>query len=563
MAGMQETLAKATSHLREMTISQRLAITLGAVLVAGSLAWMVQWAARSEMVPLLHQSLEPDDLAQISAGLETLNEPYQVAGSQVLVRAAANRQDILARLQQADRMPSDTSIGFEELVKQSNPWISRAENDRRWTLAMQTEIEKVLRGFSGVKAASVFLNLNAQKTGFSRNRPENSASVTLTTRGGEPVSRALALSAARLVSGAVRGLPLKNVQVVDSGGRSALDWSAEESDSVAGLARRRRQLEQNTAGKIRSQLSYIPDVKVSVQVVLDHSSSTQNGTDYEEGALLTKRTTEEQSTRGARSESPGVQPNTSNVVAGAGGAEQHLTRSDNESTFTPSRTESSTSTPAGRIEKIYAAISVSQTYLAGVFARNNPDSEQAPTESQIEQVFEKQRQRIESQVEKLVYPTSLDQIAVDWHYDGLTARVAAAVEASTIEQTFDVAGRYGPVGGLALLALFAMFLTFRMAKAKVDGESFGLELGLPQEAIAAAKQAQNDLRSARKAKTGERESAGAIPMPVGESIEGVLDGQEVDQSLAQVGKMLEQVTSQAETDEEGIAALVEKWVESR
>jgi flagellar biosynthesis/type III secretory pathway M-ring protein FliF/YscJ len=145
MASLQEVLSRATRHLGDMTLSQRLAIGLGVLLVAASLIWLAQWAASPEMVPLLNQSLTPEELAQVTSGLDAMGESYQIEGSQVCVRASANRQAVLASLQQAEKLPSDTAIGFAELVREANPWISGQENDRRWTVALQCELGRVLR----------------------------------------------------------------------------------------------------------------------------------------------------------------------------------------------------------------------------------------------------------------------------------------------------------------------------------------------------------------------------------------------------------------------------------
>ncbi|MBU0639932.1 MAG: hypothetical protein KKB50_13770 [Planctomycetes bacterium] len=57
MAALQNVVARAASQLREMSISQRIAVTLGAVLVALALVSLAHWAASPEMVPLLDQDL--------------------------------------------------------------------------------------------------------------------------------------------------------------------------------------------------------------------------------------------------------------------------------------------------------------------------------------------------------------------------------------------------------------------------------------------------------------------------------------------------------------------------
>src|SRR5574341_655407 len=134
MASLQQSAGNVVRQLRELTLSQRLAVLFGALLVAASLIGMAQWAARPEMVALLEQPLTSDDLATIRSGLLAMDEPHRIDGSRVLVRADSNRQAILAQLGQMDKMPSDTSIGFAELVREANPWLPQEENNKRWTV---------------------------------------------------------------------------------------------------------------------------------------------------------------------------------------------------------------------------------------------------------------------------------------------------------------------------------------------------------------------------------------------------------------------------------------------
>ena len=87
MASLQKTITQAVGQLRDMTVSQRLAILLGVALVAGSLVWLAQWAAQPEMVPLLDQSLGPENLALVQGGLDALGQKYRVEGSREIGRA--------------------------------------------------------------------------------------------------------------------------------------------------------------------------------------------------------------------------------------------------------------------------------------------------------------------------------------------------------------------------------------------------------------------------------------------------------------------------------------------
>ena len=571
MASIQDSLAKAVRHLGEMTLSQRLAISLGALLVVGSIAWLAQWAATPEMTPLLPgQNYEAEDLALVRAGLEAMGEPYRIEGSQVMVRASANRSAILASLQQAEKLPTDMAIGFAELVKEANPWISQAENDRRWTVALQSELSGILRRFNGVKNASVMLNLHTKRSGWSVNQPESSASVTLFMRGGEPVSRSLAMTAARQVAGAVRGLKVENVQVLDgSNGRVALDWAEEEAGSANHLHNLQKQVEREKADQIKQQLSFDQNALVSVSAELDYSTKQVQDSTISEG-VATKEESESTSTvRNRQSGQPGVQPNVG-VEVGSGATADSSSTDHVETLSEPSRRNTLTQTPAGVPTGIRAAISLSYSYLAGIYRLNNPTVTESPTEQQIEDVFAKQKDRISERVAKLLVPPTIEQVSIDWHYD--TIESVQVVEAAPLEVSLDLAQKYGPMSGLALLAMVALAMMMKLAKKRDDGESFGLEIGLPAEAIEAAREAAKDLETAEPPQSSSggggaggiataMDSLRSPSAPFGVAADGVLEAREVDENTVRVGHMISQVAEMAEKDGESVASLVESWIE--
>jgi len=567
MESLKKLLRQLMAQLRDLSRSQRLAILLGGLLVAVSLIWMIQWAATPEMVPLLDQEFAPEDLARVQHGLELMNVPFKLAGHKVMVRADASPHVILARLQQQDSLPADTSVGFNALVKESNPWISQAEHERRWTVALKYELEQVLKQFGGVRSASVFLPMASGRARFARAEPAASASVTLIMEGGQPVSRELALAAARLVAGAVRGLSPLNVEVVDGNGVSALNWETETS-GLSALERLRRKHEQETREKILRQLAD-PNARVGVQVELEHTDQSIESETPAKAVETRVETTNREMTRARPSGQPGVQPN---VGLSAGGrlADEHTVEETSSTELRPGLTRKREATPPGRVKEVWAAINISRSYLESVYRQSYPDAP-AATEEQIQQVFEREKPRVISQVTKLVKPQDEEHVAVDWYYD-TALKEELAPRASALDETFRLVRQYGPQSGLALLALISLGMMLRLARRSDVAESLGLELGLPKEAIAAAQQAAKDVeqvsqqRRRKVALTGPgitEETLGGEPAAVGQAAitEGVLVAQEVDERTVQTNKMLEQISQVVEADPEAGSGLLEQWVQ--
>jgi len=579
MGALQKLMAQIIARLRGVTASQRIALLLGGALVAISLIWLAQWAASPEMVPLLEQDLQPEELALARSGLEAINEPFDVQGNRVFVRSSANRSAIIAQLQQQEKLPANTSVGFAALVKESNPWISSEERNRRWTYALQKELEQVLRRLQGVKSGRVFLNLGTQRRSFSRNHAPTSASVTLIMKHDEQVGRPLALAAARLVSGAVAGLAPRNVQVVDANGRIALDWDGEESVSNQ-LDRKLLQEERRFADKIRRQIPD-PNALVSVQVELDATARNTHTETPIEGQPISERTMRDSTIRVRRSENPGVQPNVG-IAAGSGPADENHEQETSETELKTGLSTSEEATPAGEVKKVTAAISLSYTYLEGVYRSANASADaEPPTDSQIEDVFQRERERLAKQIAQLVKPQAEENVAISRYYDAAVEPVTAS-SPSTLDGTLDLMRDYGPQSALGLLALVSLGLMLRMAR-KTDagtGDSFGLELGLPQEAIDAAKVAASDMSAAaeqvRAKSAARRTSRGGAGSAAGPAVataemsssveqaaasEGMLVAQEVDANTVQTRKMLEQVTQMVDSDGDLVSNLIDQWMQ--
>lgn len=576
MGALSRLIRNILARTRDLTSAQRVALLLGGALVAISLVWLVFWAATPEMTPLLDQALSGDELTRIEGALNTAGVSYETRGNRIFVPTSANRTSILAQLQQQDSLPSNTSIGFAALIKESNPWISQEENNRRWTYALQEKLQAVLSQFQGVHSASVFLNLGTQRRSFSKLPPPSSAGVTLTMQNGDRVPRPLALAAARLVAGAVAGLNVRDVQVLDAGGGTALDWET-EGDPGNALERMRQQKQTYYSELIRRQ---IPDntALISVQVEVDTTARNSEKETPIKGVVASDETTSERTVRRAPSGQPGVQPNV--AVAAGGGVADESTESET------ARTENRTglevtrlTTPAGDVKLVTAAISLSSSYLAGVFVRTNPEGG-TPTDSDLEAVFTREQRRLLPQVARLVIPQAPDNVALTWHYDTPAAAPPDAQQAGGLGAPLKLVSRYGPQSAVALLALTALGMMLRLARRPHQVESLGLELGLPPEAVQAAQKAAADMGTYTPRRAGRgsgRGGAGAAAGGSAEEVElaeglaaeveqaatteGMLVAHEVDAGTVQTRKMLDQVADMVKDDPEVVASLVEQWIE--
>lgn len=575
MALYNDIMKRVGDSLRALSPSQRAALLLSALLVGVSLAWLASWAASPELsVPLLDQTLSADEIARIRAGLTQMNEPHKLVGSQILVRPNANRLALLAQLQLQDNLPATTATAFDKLVKESNPWIPQEENNRRWVVAYSQMLARALEQFNGVRRAEVFLNLTSAHRGFSRNPPPASAGVTLYMKNGEPVPRNLAIAAARLVSGAVQGLTLQAVNVVDGSGNTAIDWQDEADGSGSALRRRTREEEREIAGKIRDQLSFIPNVRVNVQVELDLSTVDTRTSTPQKSVAVREKSDESQRIRSSRGGQPGVEPNTG-LSVGNGGGENSETRTTSEKDFVTGMKVENETKSGGGVKEVFAAVFISRSYLVSAFKRAKPD--QTPTDADVETIFAAEKKRIVSQVTKLVKPQTEEKVAVDWYDDSVAMGVDGAVggaggggaaSAGALETALSMVQQYGAPAGLAVLALVSFSLMLSLSRKSAASESLGLDLGLPREVIDAAKKAAQDASTASRkvssrTATRDPEALAALQPDVGETLatDGLLVAREIDETTVQINAMLEQVGDMIEQNPDTVASLVEQWTQ--
>ena len=574
MESLKRVLAQVASQMKDMAVSQQLALLLGAALVAVSVVWMATWAAKPEVVPLLPQDLKPEDLAQVRSGLDSIGEYYVVNGSQIYVKESSNRYALMAQLEQMQRMPNDTTVGFAAMTQESNPWISQAEQSRRWLLAQQTELERVLSAFQGVKSARVFLNINEKRTLVARHEAPSSASVTLEMSGGENVSTTLAKAAARLVAGAVSGLSPSHVQVVDSAGRIALDPSAEEDGSTKSLYGDQIKRERDIATKIRGLLRD-PRARVNVRVELDYTSRKRINNQSTDGAVVKEQRSSTKQISGQASQQPGVEPNVGTSGLASGRQEQNE-NTESITEYVPSSSVEESQTPSGEVLLVKAAISLSELYLTQVYQKQNR-TEELPTNEQLEQVFQQKEPGIIEMVTKLIKgpengDLATDYVAVTWDYD-VTAEPTVAA-AGALDQSMQLATRYGAQSGLAVLALISLGMMLRLAKKNDGGEAFGMEIGLPEDAIEAARKAAADVESTAAERAAMKRQSmatgGGTPgdplagdFPNAQASEGLLIAQEVDESTVQVNKMIEQVAEFVKNDPDVVGHVLERWIDSK
>lgn len=254
---------------------------------------------------LLYADLETADSAKIVERLEGMGVPFEIKaeGSQIVVPA-----DQVLRLRMAmasEGLPAGGSIGYEIFDRQDALGTTNFVQQVNHLRALEGELSRTIMAISQIRSARVHLVI-PQRELFSRDKPEPSASIIVSQRGGLDKSQVVAIQ--HLVAAAVPGLKPSGVSIVDEQG-NLLARGPDENTGNAGNAeemrlayesRMRRSVEELLQrslgfGKIRAEVTaemnfdrvttnsetYDPDGQVvrSTQTVEEQADSTEGGAD--------------------------------------------------------------------------------------------------------------------------------------------------------------------------------------------------------------------------------------------------------------------------------------------
>ncbi len=449
------------SILKGLTLSQRVALALCVGLIAVSLAWLMHWSVTPDMVTLLDQSFKPQELSAAQRELDRLAISYRVSGDRILV-PADQRDWLLARLQESEALPSDISIGFTKLMEDQSIFVSYDDAQWQRQVALGNELARVLRKFTGVRTASVFIDRPA-KRGFGENHAEPKASVFLEIRPNTGVTRPFVDAVASFVSGAVVGLRPENVSIVDATTGQRYEATNKENAISADFLDDRRKKEEHYAQKIRSQLSYIRGVLVGVFAELETETRRVEERKLGNPLQLEEETTSNTEKGSAADGEPGVVPNAgAKVASGSSGTSREQTTE--KSRFAKGDEKVTVSeNMRGVIKRLTASINVPRSYFVNVF-RTRSGSDKNPTEQDLEPIIAEQLPRIKAQVKPLIDANAEEQVEVNWFYDPAPTGDMATASSNSLGEMVAAYGRPAVLAGLALLSLGMMLMLVREAQ---------------------------------------------------------------------------------------------------
>lgn len=360
------------SKFSQFTINQRFIILLA---LAGSVAGLVAvtlWTQQPDM-QVLFANLAVDDASGIIDKLKDAKVPYETTngGTTILV---PNAQVHDLRLEMAGQgLPHGGGVGYE-IFDRTTMGMSDFVQKLNYRRALQGELARTITQMPEVERARVHLAIPERRL-FATEQDRARASVVVSLRASQTLSKAQIQGVVHLVSSSVEGLQARDVTVVDGHGNLLSSTSSDESAGLSGSQMEyQRTLEKDIETRIQTMLERIVGVNkavVRVSSVLDFRKIETTEERYDpNGQVVRSEQRGQEKSSGVNGSSGGV-PGVESNVPGGTEAEGGQTSSNNNQTknetvnYEISRTVSRIVEPTGTIKKLSVAVLVDGTYEAG------------------------------------------------------------------------------------------------------------------------------------------------------------------------------------------------------
>jgi flagellar M-ring protein FliF len=308
--------------------------------------------------------MEPADAQALATQLDAQNIPHQISADGKTVSVPADKLDA-ARMQTASQgQPHSGRLGFELFDKVT--W-GQTEFDEKvaYQRAMEGELERTIKTLSDVDSARVHLVMPTDSVFLDRQRAAKASVILKLHRNG--LSKDAVTAITRLVSGAVDGLKPEDVAIIDADSDRSLGAGHDDTDAGEGeVARLTQQLISTLEPVVGTNA-----IRASVNIDYDRNSTEQSEEKYDPSvsALLSVQRSEDGEGGGvAQSGVPGTASNvpTDKKAKPADTTTTRTTSKSESAQYGVNRTVIHTVSPAGRIQRVTAALLIDDAVVKTV-----------------------------------------------------------------------------------------------------------------------------------------------------------------------------------------------------
>jgi flagellar M-ring protein FliF len=361
MAGFNDATQQAKTFWASRTSSQKGLLLAGAGATVLLLVMFSRMIGTPDYKPL-YTGLEAADAQTLSAQLDAQGIQHETSADGKTISVPADKLDA-ARLQTAAQgAPHSGRMGFELFDKMS--W-GQTEFDEKVTYqrALEGELERTIQTLGDVESARVHLVMANDSVFMDHQRGAKASVILKLRRNGLPKESVNAIS--RLVSGAVDELKPEDVSIVDADSSRSLAGNHGGDDGEVA--------ETTLSQRLISTLEPVvgmDKIRASVNVDYDQATTEEKQEKYDPtvSALLSDQKSEDQA--GSAPIAAGVPGTGSNIPTKSATAptsqDGSQTSKSETAQYGVNKTEIHTVQPAGKIQRVTAAILVDDAIVKTV-----------------------------------------------------------------------------------------------------------------------------------------------------------------------------------------------------
>lgn len=377
------------------------------LLLAGSV-FMIMYVSKIATQPdytVLYSDLSTADTSAVISRLKELKIKYQVDGDTVSVSPPEAVHELRITLA-GEGIPKSGTVGFE--IFDGTDFTSTAMGEMVKRLrAVQGELERTIMSIDSVQSARVHIS-QPEKSVFSKQSQEASASVLLKLRAGGQLEKKQIMGIANFVANSVEGLKAENVTIIDMYGNLLTPNEKEGEDLGADATRLQyaREIEKGYVQRIEQMLTKVlgpGKVVARVTADLDFSTNEREEESYDSGGqvIRSERSVEEGVGASQRGGIPGVVSNLTNdpkLVSPQASNSDNSSRKESVKNYEVSRAVTRSAQPKGNLVRLSAAVLVDGTYETKAAGAEKPkEGEAAPAK-----VFKPLESEVLARVEGIV-----------------------------------------------------------------------------------------------------------------------------------------------------------------
>lgn len=343
---------------------QQIAIISAAIAILLSIIVLVYWANKP-VYKILFANLNQEDAAEVVAKLKAKKIPYNLKDGGKTIEIPA--KDVYeTRIELAkEGVPKGGGVGFELFDKTSFGITEFAQNVN-YQRALQGELSRTISTLEEVEEARVHLTLPKDRLFISEDT-EAKAAVVLKLKRGETLTRDKVKAIASLVAGAVKGLKIQNVQIVDTQGNLLSESLSEDNLPYVKTQTQleyQKKVEKMIASKINSLLATTlgeNNAVAQVTAEIDFDKKEISKEEFDQNPVLRSSQTieiESKNTPNVPQGQPGVEPNLAEPNIQQTGTNSTYTKNEETQNFEVGRTVTKEEKSIGSIKRLTIAVVV-------------------------------------------------------------------------------------------------------------------------------------------------------------------------------------------------------------